>query len=118
MQFQQIVKNHINNQLFINVINIFCKFYFYFYNIYLYIFDFVNYKNKNKIQEDVYLFLKEISIKFKNNNIDNIDLLCDILYIHNKYMLNCGNNIKKNLDEDMKYYILGWYIYQNLNNKL
>ena len=122
MQFQQNIKNNLYNTFYIDIIfNIFINIFNYFNNLYLYIFNYICKNNeKNIIHNDIFIFLNNIANEWKNNNINDIDLATDILYIYNKYNINKKNinNIKNNFqDEHMKYYILGWYIYQNLNNK-
>lgn len=84
---------------------------------------FINLKNNN-IHNNIYLYLNETTNKWKNNKIDNIELISDILLLYNKYniipQLNDVNNYKNENnnenDKHMKYYILGWYMYQNLKN--
>ena len=51
--------------------------------------------------------------------IENINLLCDILCLYFKYkpqQIEIDSNKSVNDKEDihMRYYILGWYIYQNM----
>ena len=79
-------------------------------------------KNENDISKEVYYFLKNISKNWKNNEIKDLELICDILYIFNKHNLNETSN--KNIDNlnnvddlHMKYYILGWYMFQNIDKK-
>ena len=96
----------------------------------------IDVKNNNKmvLHNNIYTFFKNLSNKWKYNNINDINLICDILYLYNKYnkpysnnlniFYNNINNINENrntedmniLDEHMKYYILGWYMYQNIYN--
>jgi hypothetical protein len=84
---------------------------------------FTNLKNNN-IHNNIYLYLNETTNKWKNNKIDNIELVSDILLLYNKYNIipqlndvnNYKNENKNENDKHMKYYILGWYMYQNLKN--
>lgn len=101
----------------------------------------INNHNINNISQ----FLQRLSKDWNNNNINNIDLLCDILILYKKHNTfeiinekhdekddnnynngNNGNNDINNInnesnkklnDEDMKYYITGWYIYQHIKNQ-
>lgn len=114
-------------------------------NIFSNIFNYFILKNKIKnTNENIYIqiefFLKEIYENWKNKNINNTDITYDILNLFIKY--NKNNFINKiedkfvhKVDEgpahlaersdssrilddtDMKYYTLGWYIYQCIENK-
>lgn len=93
-----------------------------FFDLFEYLYNnikyYINLKNNN-IHNNIYLYLNEITNKWKYNKIDNIELVSDILLLYNKY-----NNTQKlngikeenihNENNDMKYYILGWYMYQNI----
>jgi hypothetical protein len=89
---------------------------------------FFKYKIKNNINNDINIqiefFLKEIYENWKNKNINDIDITYDILNLFIKYQKNNLNIINTNIDKiedkennDMKYYTLGWYIYNCINNK-
>ena len=77
-------------------------------------------KNENDISKEVYYFLKNISKNWKNNEIKDLDLICDIIYIYNKYNLTNIEDVSNKIENDihMKYYILGWYMYQNAEKKI
>jgi hypothetical protein len=80
----------------------------------------IDIKNNNDLHNSICFFIKNLSNKWKYNNIEDIDLLCDILYLYNKYnkFNDNNNNIEiYSQDEYMKYYTLGWYIYQNINDR-
>ena len=71
------------------------------------------------IHNQVDLFLTDINELWKTNKIENINLLCDILCLYFKYkpqQIEIDSNKSFNDKEDihMRYYILGWYIYQNM----
>ena len=108
--------------MLITLINRFAE---YVNNIYNFLKYFTIKKNKNiqenTIHENIYLFLHDISNQWKYNNIQNIDLLCDILNIYYKY--NYNDNIEKTLVAEnketyFKYYVLGWYIYNHIEKKI
>ena len=108
--FNMYLLNKINNiiNFFINIKNIFIeKSLYYFFNK-------NNNINKKNVNDSIHNYLIDLSKEFKNNKIKDIELLSDILYLYYKY-----NNkyISENENEniDMKYYILGWYIYQTIN---
>lgn len=71
--------------------------------------------HENTIHKNIYLFLHDISNQWKNNHIQNIDLLCDILNIYYKNKCNNDNVEKRSSEENketyLKYYTLGWYMY-------
>ena len=88
--------------------------------------------NENNINIQIENFLKEIHENWKNKRIINIDMTCDILNLFIKYKKNSINNLinenkdnlinenKDNLineNKDIKYYTLGWYMYQCIENK-
>jgi len=124
MIFKQIINDYITDT------------YIYFSNIINYYINF--FKNKNNIKSvhnEIYLYLNDITNKWNSNNIKNIDLICDIIYIYNKYNINL-KSLNKDIelynqsvntkqeennsdiqDQDMKYYTLGWYMYQNILSK-
>ena len=77
--------------------------------------------NKNinmNVNNQIENFLKELHEDWKNKNINNIDMTYDILNLFIKYNLdkNLIHN-ENNENNDMKYYTLGWYIYQCIENK-
>ena len=87
-------------------------------NIYIFFKYFTIKKNKNiqenTIHENIYLFLHDISKQWKHNDIQDIDLLCDILNIYYKNKCNYNDNIVptcENKETYLKYYMLGWYMY-------
>ena len=113
--------------LFQQIVNIIFDTFIVIFNYFNNIFNCKNNKN-NIIHSNIYFFLNDMSNKWKNNNINNIDLTCDILYLYNKYntdkntdkkmyYLQDKENMSQPIDEHMKYYTLGWYIYQNMENK-
>jgi hypothetical protein len=132
MIFKQIINDYITDTYiyFSNIIIYYIK------NIYSYYINF--FKNKNNIKSvhnEIYLYLNDITNKWNSNNIKNIDLICDIIYIYNKYNINL-KSLNKDIelynqsvntkqeenntdiqDQDMKYYTLGWYMYQNILSK-
>ena len=132
MEFTQNINNYIT-ELFIYFLN---STHYYINNIYNYYTNF--FKNTNKVKNinnEIYLYLNDITNKWNSNNIKNIDLICDIIYIYNKYKINL-NSLNKDIelynqsvntkqeenntdiqDQDMKYYTLGWYMYQNILSK-
>lgn len=72
-------------------------------------------KNNNTSKDIIYEYLNKILKEWKNNEIKDLDLICDLIYIYNKYNLtneDISNNQIENIH--MKYYILGWYMYQNV----
>ena len=114
-----------------------------FTNIFNIIFNFsdnILKKNQNVIiKKEVESFLEKLYKDWKNNKINNIDFLCDILCLFIKYKninlnekdkINNGNNNENNSEnnsvndsgnvinnftnEDMKYYVLGWYLHQSI----
>lgn len=125
MKIKQFTIQYICNTFFcLNIINYYIK------NIYNYIIVFFKNSNKNlnknsnkNIHNEIYLYLNDIAHKWKSNDIKNINLISDIVYIYNKYNDNSNflinsNSICKNYndiqEQDMKYYTLGWYMYQNI----
>ena len=131
MIFKQIINDYITDT------------YIYFSNIIIYYIKcislyyinfFKNTNNVKNINNEIYLYLNDITNKWNSNNIKNIDLICDIIYIYNKYNINL-NSLNKDIelynqsvntkqeentdiqDQDMKYYTLGWYMYQNILSK-
>ena len=109
MTIKQIINEYINYT------------YIYFLNIIIYYRNFFKNTNKFKsIHSEIYLFLNDTTNKWNSNDINNIDLICDIVYIYNKY--NNSNKHTNSINEsyvqdqeqDMKYYTLGWYMYQNI----
>ena len=115
MTINKIINDYITYSYiyFLNIINYYIK------HIYIYYTNF--FKNKNNIKSvhnEIYLYLNDITNKWNSNNINNIDLICDIVYIYNKYN---NSNKQTNItnesyiqDQDIKYYTLGWYMYQNI----
>ena len=83
----------------------------------------LNYKKENNINKNIYLFLNDITNKWKDDNINDMNLLSDILSMYNKYDKSYKPllfdkdiiNDKDNQNINMKYYILGWYIYQTID---
>lgn len=77
-------------------------------------------KNTNKSKDVVYEYLNKILKQWKNNEIKDLDLICDIIYIYNKYNLTNIEDVSNKIENDihMKYYILGWYMYQNAEKKI
>ena len=130
MSFQQYINNYlnnINNRLYIDFIY---DYIFYFMNIihelYIKMYNNVFHIDSNNVKinthDDIYKFLNYITNKWKNNNINNIELGSEIINLYNKYSDNIimKDNKDDNKDETelhMKYYSLGWYIYQMINNK-
>jgi hypothetical protein len=132
MLFKQIINDYITDTYiyFSNIIIYYIK------NIYSYYTNFFkNTNNVKNINNEIYLYLNDITNKWNSNNIKNIDLICDIIYIYNKYNINL-NSLNKDIelynqsvntkqeenntdiqDQDMKYYTLGWYMYQNILSK-
>lgn len=116
----------ITNQYICNIFFYFNIVIYYIKNIYNCITVFFKNLNKNSnknIHNEIYLYLNDIANKWNSNDIKNINLISDIVYIYNKYnnnsnFLNNVNSICKNdteiQDQDMKYYTLGWYMYQNI----
>jgi hypothetical protein len=76
--------------------------------------------NKNmNLNNQIENFLKELHEDWKNKNIKNIDMTYDILNLFIKYK-NLDTNLiynENNENKDMKYYTLGWYIHQCIENK-
>ena len=130
MSFQQYINNHVNhvnNKLYIDVIY---DYIFYFMNIvhelYIKMYNNIFHIHSNNVKinthDNIYKFLNDITNKWKNNNINNIELGSEIINLYNKYSDNIIMNDNKNDNKDeieihMKYYSLGWYIYQMINNK-
>ena len=70
--------------------------------------------HENTIHENIYIFLHDVSKQWKHNDIQNIDLLCDILNIYYKNKCNYNvdpTSVAENKETYLKYYILGWYMY-------
>lgn len=78
-------------------------------------------KNNNTSKDVIYEYLNKILKEWKNNEIKDLDLICDLIYIYNKYNLKNIDYVltdnKIDTDMHMKYYILGWYMYQNSEKK-
>jgi hypothetical protein len=70
---------------------------------------------KKDTHKDIHLFLLNIADKWNNNTIDNVELGSDIIYLFNRYSDKQKREINVQ-DNDMKYYMLGWYIYQTIND--
>jgi hypothetical protein len=69
---------------------------------------------KRDTHKDIHSFLLYITDKWNNNTIDDVELGSDIIYLFKKY-----SDKQKEIniqDNDMKCYMLGWYIYQTINN--
>lgn len=110
---------------------------FYFCNLIIEVFDnlikslknFLNINTKKSknininsdINIQIELFLKELYENWKNKNINNIDITYDILNLFLKYkkdnLIHINNDNNNENNNDMKYYTLGWYIYQCIENK-
>jgi hypothetical protein len=76
-------------------------------------------KEEKNIHNQVDLFLTDINELWKTNKIENINLLCDILCLYFKYKpqqieIDSNKSVNDKQDIHMRYYILGWYIYQNM----
>jgi hypothetical protein len=132
MIFKQIINDYITDTYiyFSNIIIYYIKYICLYYKNF-----FKNTNNVKNINNEIYLYLNDITNKWNSNNIKNIDLICDIIYIYNKYNINL-NSLNKDIelynqsvntkqeenntdiqDQDMKYYTLGWYMYQNILSK-
>jgi hypothetical protein len=122
-------------KMLVTLINHFVE---YVNNIYIFFKYFTIKKNKNiqenTIHENIYLFLHDISKQWKHNDIQDIDLLCDILNIYYKNKCNYNDNIEptvkkvggsldvalatdpqvSNKETYLKYYMLGWYMYHHI----
>lgn len=91
--------------------------------------------NKDKVcqeEDNIKNFLLDILNKWEKKNIVNNELYYDILFLFLKYRRDNTNqktfeeitnpveflsNRENSTNNHMKYYILGWYIYENLLNK-
>ena len=113
MTIKKIINDYITYPyIFLNII-------IYIKNIYIYYTNFFKKTNNVKnVHSEIYLYLNDVTNKWNSNDINNIDLICDIVYIYNKYN---NSNKQTNImnesyiqDQDMKYYTLGWYMYQNI----
>lgn len=119
MSFQDTINNSVNNRSFINnIVDTLSYIYDFLYILYNKCYNFMNNKGninmKKDIHKDIYLFLNDITNKWNNNTID-IELGSDVIYLFNKYSMETKKDINIQ-DDDMKCYMLGWYIYKTMNN--
>ena len=129
MIFKKIINDYITDTYiyFSNIIIYYIKCIYVYYTNF-----FKNTNNVKNIHNEIYLYLNDITNKWNSNDIKNIDLICDIIYIYNKYKINLNKDIELSnhsldtkqeeyntyiQDKDMKYYTLGWYMYQNVLSK-
>jgi|688.fasta_scaffold468373_1 hypothetical protein len=120
-----------NNYIYKKIVSVSKDIYLYFNNYKLNKLNKLNKKNKkkqtvNNKKDSVYFFLNSIKNKWKKNKLYDMELYNDILILYYKYNMNNNSDINlnkeisKNIEEQnthMKYYILGWYIYQQMENK-